>query len=338
MNIVRTYEEICQTLRDHEVTAAYGDIWEDLDVLEKGSYYRAFFSMGQTFLDRQDLPFDIRPAAIYFNNITAKVNACARRVPPLQLIEFNLAVITNLIEKFYHSDSIFGRPEMIRFRDIAHEMEQAPAFLIFQSTCLFFFLHEVGHLVQLYLEKGAIYVELISSNIERYSVADRHTREADADWFGASSLADHFDLSLTQFTAIHGTISQAQFEDLAAIELSSIYIFFVGQSNNVPFYTAKETHPHAAVRLSLSVTSFMGRLKHISKRPYSPARIVELAKIIASAVSKIDGDEIFPNFDALIKAKLPEIGTYVRKLHLDIGSYPYSSAQYVPIPPTDFME
>jgi len=329
----RSYKEVCEELTKAGIIAANGDIWTDLESLKLGRYYQLFFEMGQTFLDRQDQPFTIAPARLYFNNINDQVNACARQTHGFKLIEFNLAVITQLFHDFYPENDLFDVPALESVRAVAHRFEQAPAFWIFQELCLFIFLHEAGHLVQVGMANQSLYEEYARSEPEQLGTRERHTREADADCFAGSSLADHLIAQIKLWSASNRSLSQGELENILGLTLSAIYLFF-GESTAIrsSFYTEMDTHPHPIVRLFLVVMSFLGRLKIECDTPYRAVKVVEAAKRIAYTLLASRFGKPFSSVEKTFITNRVAILDYMKLLRSEIAHYPFSSSQFVPAP------
>ena len=225
----RTYEDVCRELADQGIDAYRATILTDLDSVELGRYYRLFFEFGQEFLDKEALPFNIRPARMYFNTIPKAVNACARYLPDsgYHLIEVNRGCIKTLFRHFYFENRLFDDPALTPFRDVARSAEQEPGFIVFQMTCLYLLYHEIGHLVQNSLEHGPVYEENPQSMPDRGSTRDRHIREMDADYFSGYHVAIHIKAFAEALEKMIGRLTTDRFENCAALALSAIYMFHI---------------------------------------------------------------------------------------------------------------
>ena len=319
---MRTYVEVCQELSAQNIGPIDGGNFFDYTAAPLERYYDSFFQMGQNFLDRQDLGLDISPARIFYNP-DERVNACAYEKNGYSLIEINQGTIVSLFRRFYLTGERFNTPSLNGYQNLALLYDQAPAFLIFQDICLMFFYHEAGHLIQRSGERSEIYTEFLDQRCEGDAVMIRHIRELDADWFSANNFAQ----SILEFShsksGLH--LSLAEFEDLAALLISSIYIYFITNSEGIGFYFDQTCHPHPAVRLTFYVQSVLNTLDSLANVTMNKQSVADAAKLIAREMLS-DRNYAAPDYyDHLVSQYREEIRRYVAKIMTNTVHYPYST-------------
>jgi len=209
------------------------------------------------------------------------------------------------------------------YRTLALLFEQEPAFLIFQDICLMFFYHEAGHLIQRSGEPSAVYREFGDAKSELQFIRERHVRELDADWFSANNYSQ----SILEYSHSKATLnlSLVEFEDLVALLLSSIYIYFIRASEGVEMYFEEYWHPHPVIRLTFYVQTVLDTLANLGNITLNKQFIANAAKHIADVVLS-DRESAAPKYyDYLVDRHRAEIRPYILKILNNTATYPYSS-------------
>src|SRR5690606_29804855 len=137
---------------------------------------------GQEFLDRKDLEIDFNKARLYFK-CDYSPNAAAGIKNDFYVVEINVGLVSWLYDYFNSKEDLLKNPTFDKFRAIANKKGVTPERFLIQLISLFCLYHEVGHLIQRYLEKeGDDYVEFSDADLNLQQVKVRHIRELDADW------------------------------------------------------------------------------------------------------------------------------------------------------------
>ena len=138
------------------------------------------------------------------------------------------------METFYLSmDDKFNQDDLKYYQQIAQLRGVTPGKFLWQLATIYYFHHEVGHLIQPSGE-DANYVKYLTNECEGDDVPIRHMRELDADWNSANSMALH----LKQFAEVDSNgahlIDPAILLEIAALGLAAIYMYFINRTDKNP--------------------------------------------------------------------------------------------------------
>src|SRR5579859_5253201 len=116
--MTRTYEQVTAELAQRRIHALDGETITSLGNHPFDRFSRLFFDFGPAFLDRQNMPFDIQPARLYFNSLEKSIEACSwhHSTTDYYLIEVNRGVVKNVLNHFYDDNERFSGPLFILFR------------------------------------------------------------------------------------------------------------------------------------------------------------------------------------------------------------------------------
>lgn len=317
-----SYNNICDELSAADIKPIDGGNFFQYEDSPLAIYYESFFRWGQQFLYRDDLGLNISPARLFYNPDT-RVNACAYTKNGYSLIEINQGMIINLFKRFFLTNNRFDDPTLKDFRNIALLFEQAPAFLIFQNVCLMVFYHETGHLIQQSGKRGEVYREYADQECEGVAVWERHVRELDADWFSANNFAQTILEASYSKNGLH--LSLVEFEDFAALMLSSIYIYFIRIAEGEEMYFEQHCHPHPAIRLAFYVQTVLDTLANLAKITLNKQGIANAARHIANVMLSDNGGSAPRYYDELVNHHFTSIRPYVVKIMTDTATYPFST-------------
>jgi hypothetical protein len=320
-----TYSDIIQELKSRGIDPLYGEFYDYHD-FPLGEVFETFLDFGQTHLERHDTDHEVWPARIYFNTNTT-LNACAWYREGFGLIEINKGVIFRLYDLFHGLGDKFEVPELQKYRDLTLSMEVPPEVFMFQIVTLFFFYHELGHLIQRKHEDGLTseYFEAFhATGLTEEEIRTRHMREMDADWFAGQQMAFHF----IKFGQDLATGDQGEdidkLMDIVSLALAAIYIYFAEQSNgHYELYFEANSHPHPFVRLVYMITCILNNVEGNSRVPISKQRIYSQAIKISEYLLSDSKDDVIMKINLTLLERLSEVEAYINQIRESSRNYPH---------------
>lgn len=326
-----TYTEILDELRTAGVTPYNNGEFYDFAGWPLEDQFSQFRDFAQIFLDRDDVPYNIRPARIYFNTNT-RLNACAR---PLnhgyRLIEINKGTILRLHPFFLDKEHLFNQEAFIRYRGAAQTAGITPAYFLFQMATLFFLYHETGHLIQ-QAGNAVDQLEFLQDDCVGDAVRIQHMRELDADAFACHNLAMHVVQFAERQTPQGPEVDQVLLREGAALALAGIYMFFVYRSEaHIELYLAEHCHPHPLVRLSYCVIFLLENLQGNVTEPINPRLMLNNAIQLSEHLMRTpDGNPIEAHSLALAN-HIADIEAYIQQIINNTHTYPHLTVHLVPV-------
>jgi hypothetical protein len=321
-----TIKEVIDELADKGIKAyGAGSHFYDYSDTEESSLkklFDEFFQFGQEYLDRDDLEFNVKPARLYYSTNTG-LNALARKVNGYYLVEIYMGTIA-WMETFYLSmDDKFNQDALKYYQQISQLRGVTPGKFLLQLATIYYFYHEVGHLIQRSGE-DADYVEYIANECEGDDVPIRHMRELDADWNSAYCMALH----LKQFAEVDSNeahlIDPAILLEIAALGLAAIYMYFINRTDKNPsIYYQEKCHPHPSVRLSYMVVFVLDNLQANIAYPIDKNEILKKAIVISEILMKDRGTNIIEEYSIALGNELNQVEDYIKKIMGDTENYPY---------------
>lgn len=203
------------------------------------SFYKDFSSMG------------IEPAFFYYNN-NRDINGYATRMHDCYIVCFHIGAVHEIWNKIGDLDLTPYHKNDSSILEVLWSLNpKGTNKLIYSSAMMYFFYHEVGHLVQLKSE-GDNRNLLEKENINIYT-KEKHLREIDADMFAAIQLSRQILNRLDKSQATDVRIIYTLF----GIYLSGPVLFNLFLLSMREFYTTDHSHPHPFVRMLCIINSMI---------------------------------------------------------------------------------
>lgn len=318
---MKTYPEVLKELKEANIRPLDGTEFYDFTDLPYEKLFIKFFEFGQTYLERNDLGFKISPALLYFNTSTA-INAAARPINNYKLIEIYKGAIIGMYKIFDSFKVFFTNDKFSQLNNILYKRNSSPSFYMFQMCALYFFYHEVGHLIQ-----GrdnideANFIEFIhDNNLTDSEISIRHMREFDADWFATQALANH---TLLFDRENNKTENSTTLIDIAGLTLSAVFIFHVMQSpQNSNIYYKAHSHPHPSVRLSYMLTFMLEGMNKNVSYDLDLKGIFRKTINICNELLESRGEGFMLDYSKALLDNSKEISSYVNAIISDMKTYP----------------
>lgn len=237
----------------------------DYEFSPENDVYSKYFDFCQTYLNSNFTKLKIQPAFFYYRKYD-ELNAAAFKKNDTNFIAISKFLFHILNEKLNKSNELFKTEKLVGKyfelkRIIPFELEK----LIFQSTTLFIFHHEFGHIIQGSEMKEFDFKENLMNSIDEEFNINSHLREYDADLNGAQFTCFHTIEYFEDLQDEH-SLSPETIHKLLAISLSGIMIYRLmflyngmvklPKNNPIGFYLKKNTHPHPIVRIAYIIQHF----------------------------------------------------------------------------------
>ena len=323
---MRTIKEVIEELTNKGIKAygAESHFYDYSDNEESSlkTLFDEFFQFGQEYLDRDDLEFNAKPARLYYST-NIGLNALARKVNEYYLVEIYMGTIA-WMENFYMSmDDKFNQDVLEHFQKISQLRGVTPGKFLLQLATIYYFYHEVGHLIQS-SGQDADYVEYLQNECIGDEIPIRHMRELDADWNAGYCMALH----LKQFAEVDSNgahlIDPVILLEIAALGLAAIYMYFINRTDKNPsIYYQEKCHPHPSVRLSYMAVFVLDNLQANVPYPINKNEILKKAIMISEILMK-DGDKsIIAEYSLALLKEIKKVEEYIKKIMSDTENYPY---------------
>lgn len=334
-NNMRTIKEVIDELSDkhikpYGVDSHFYDYTENEESSLK-SLFDEFFHFGQEYLDRDDLEFNIKPARLYYST-NIGLNALARKANDYYLVEIHMGTIA-WMENFYLSmEDKFNQDGLQHYQNISQLRGVTPAKFLLQLATIYYFYHEVGHLIQR-SGQDADYVEFLQNECEGDEIPVRHMRELDADWNSAYCMALH----LKQFAEVESNgnylVDPAILLEIAALGLAAMYMYFINRTDKNPvIYYQEKCHPHPSVRLSYMLVFVLDNLQANVPHPIDKNEILIKAIMISEILMKEGETNIIADYSKALLKELRKMEDYIKKIMGDTENYAYL-CKHILVPP-----
>jgi hypothetical protein len=320
---MKTYPELIEHLKLSGINPIKGDFY-DFEGFPLEEEFDKFYRYCQEYLERQDLGFDISPAAIYYcNNISE--NALATVTKGLYLVEIFKGSIFAIYDFNTAKNELFEKEVLIEFRDIIRRGDIEPGYVLFQFVSLFFLYHEVGHLIQRRIG-STDYTEYLAFKCEGEEIEIRHMREHDADWFAANQLAFHVIDFARRCKPKDQSDLKTLLEKNTSMALAGIYMNFIRWAGNYPtIYFQEHCHPHPSIRLSYSVIYLLDTLTSNIGFQLDQKAVLKNAIKISEQLMIEPGKNVIEDYSKELFEKIGLVETYISKIRADSNKYPYLS-------------
>lgn len=320
---MRTYNEVIKELDVHGFKPYVNKSGEggfyNYSGLRLESQFQEFFLFGQEYLDGSEFrSYKKKPARFIYNEIRS-VNACARNDNPnYSVIEIFRGTFINTYDFFISRNTFFKKGSLMSYRAYT---ESDTGYFLFQFIMLYFFYHEVGHLIQFSANNISL-LEYADANETQPDILTSHAKEFDADWFSATQLAHHTLKYINTHFADAENKSQITVS-LAGLVLSGIYVYYIWRSQQWSrFYVEEESHPHPLVRLRYLVEFMLENLhENISNGISMDSVINETLQITDCLLSEHQATNLKVN--KMFWEKMPEINSHIDKIKKHISNSNY---------------
>ncbi len=247
------YEAIIQLLIDANLLTQRQVYFFEDDPLNDA--FQLFFNFCTVELTRYQDEYRINPSHFFYEN-DFEINACAYQRDGRRFISVNRGSIDNLWTFYTDHADIFQDARFAHYIEIAGHKEISAEYFLYQYTTLYFFYHELGHLIQ--HNDNPVPFQLLENLAESDNEGDalqHQILEFDADWFAATQLAfrlvgyyrndetGDFNCSVEQLTLV------------VSLGLSAMFNYYVLSANRFPeIYYKQKSHPHPFVRITNVLT------------------------------------------------------------------------------------
>ncbi len=319
------YKEVIARIKGNGVRPYFGDFFDPEGFLN--AYYLGnFFEFAQEYLERDDMDYDVRPAMVYYNDRDS-LNALARTIDGLGLIEFNMGAIDRLLRLYTPNEHLFEETDLIVYRKLAEAEHVRPTVFMFQMLSLFLLYHETGHLIQQREEGGGTeaYVEFLGENVLRpEEVRIRHMREMDADWFAGEQMALHIKKFAANLSGEDRPLDRQMLQLVTSLALAAVYMYFVLSSTDHPdLYLEEQSHPHPLVRLCYMYNCIFQNIEGNVFSQIPQADILKEAIRISEKLMPTPLRNIVRDYSLGLYDRLGDVGNYIKEIMGNTEHYPF---------------
>ncbi len=317
--------DLLSELKQHGIEAQDGEFYDYRD-LPLETDFNMFYEFCQSYLDRDDLEFDIKPARFYYNTNT-DVNGLAYVKNKFNLVEIYKGTIFGLKDFFSSKKDLFNKEPLEEYKHLTIKDGIEPDHFLFQYVTLYFLYHEVAHLIQ--RSKGSSdYKEFADIKCEGGNVVIQHIREHDADWFSANQIAFHIVAYSDKISGAEKYKSKADLEALAALSLAGIYMYFIRRAKSYSkIYFQEFCHPHPSVRLSYMVIYLLDALDANISFELDKGSVLKNAIRISEALMNEPGKNIIEEYSLQLYSEINNVEAYIRTIRNNSEHYPYTAVK-----------
>ena len=318
---MRSYAEVIRELQEKAIVAIGGDFY-DFDDFPLNEEFENFFHFGQEYLDCDNLDFSVAPARLYFNTNTS-VNALARTAGEYYLIEIYKGAIFWIHHFYVEKEDRFNNEALSHFRDITNRKGINPGFFLFQFVSIYFFYHEVGHLIQR-TKSDNDYLEFANIQLTSDQIRIRHMRELDADWYSAHCIAMHVIQFAEEETKDGSAVTTENLIEVASLALSGLYLYYIDQASHqsAEIYYEEYTHPHPSVRLSYMINFFLDNLQGNSEIQIDKNEILRNAIRVSELLTVEGNNNIIKQYSIALYKQLDKVEEYILNIIRNTDAYP----------------
>jgi hypothetical protein len=206
--------------------------------------------------------FGIEPSFFFFYDKENHVNAGATCNNGNYIIYISSALVQKLNARLNVERTIFENERLSNYLELSKKISVSLENLMFQSSILFTYYHELAHLIQ--KKEGNFSLNEISENLP-FFIPEKHLLEYDADLNGCQFVLFHI---MEYFEELDNQNKNSEnLKNLLSLGLSSILITFLLFFNREidendkyvdEFYLDQKTHPHTIIRISYLIQHFQG--------------------------------------------------------------------------------
>ena len=322
---MRNYLDLLSELKQHGIEAQDGEFYDYKDFPLENEF-NMFYEFCQTYLDRDDLEFDIKPARFYYNTNT-DVNGLAYVKNNFKLVEIYKGTIFGLKDFFSSKKDLFVKESLLKYKQLTLKDNIEPDHFLFQYVTLYFLYHEVAHLIQ--RSRGSSdYKEFADTKCEGDSVITQHIREHDADWFSGNQIAFHIIAYSDKISDAEKHNTKANLEALAALSLAGIYMYFIRRAKSYSkIYFQEFCHPHPSVRLSYMVIYLLDALDANISFVLDKSAVLKNAIQISEVLMNEPGKNIIEEYSLQLYSEIKNVEAYIRAIRNNSEHYPYTAVK-----------
>lgn len=320
---MRDYFELIAELKEKGIEALDGDFYDYRGFpLEKE--FQEFYEFCQTYLDRDDLAFNIKPARFYYNTNT-DVNGLAYVKNGYNLVEIYKGTIFGLHSFFNEKEEKFKEKSLNDYkRIIAADDISCPHFL-FQYVTLYFLYHEVAHLIQRSMGSND-QKEFADAKCEGEDIVTQHIKEHDADWFAANQIAFHLLPFAQKLSEKTGEKLENILQNITGLALAGIYMYFIKRAKGYQtIYYQEYCHPHPSIRLSYMIIYLLDALSANVGSTINKANILKSAIQISEVLMLEKDKNVVQEYSVQLYKEISRIELYIKKIREDAKDYPFTS-------------
>lgn len=269
--------------------------------------------------------YGLNPCFFYFAD-NSEINAYATKKNGTYAICMNKGLVEHFNRLFAYFN-LNEYKELVKYQKIEKNLENKFGELIFQSTLLFTFFHELGHLIQ-FIDNPEVEInELLSPDI---TSIQSHSVELDADLYGALSLSAQFYKYFDK--SFKGEKTEETVQQYISILTSSVFLYFLAFNEyRSGFFLKENSHPHPLVRMLSVITQVIQYFEHVLQiegltiKINSKIVIKETFYLAEIFTKKIYSHFDYQLFETLLSTKFKEIKEYFNELVAIAKSSPKSA-------------
>lgn len=281
------------------------------------------FQFFQNSFDIDFSHFGILPGYIFFGSDRSP-NGWATRHPNGSIICIHIGAVLILADKFLLEDKLVEKSSNSNgLKHVELLLNNSLNNLMLQSAYLFFFYHELGHLIQ---RSSSIFNKMmeVTSSKNAYS-KEQHIREADADMFAGIQLARQILNKYDKFTEQDKNIDVlTDFASFVAAGAGLFMLMF--NSFSEAMYTKQNSHPHSMVRLMIILDTVINYT--LLKFGIPSEEMVVREKLVRKSILLLDellptlyGDQYRSNLMAQYTNSQKDIFAYSKELIEEVKTY-----------------
>jgi len=291
--------------------------FQDLPVERIFSDHYQFF---QEYLDNHLLDYQIQPTKLFYNSCDS-INGWAAKENGIGIISINRGSLIQL-EYLFDQDPVlfYAQPELKRIEKLSNICDSPIWRLMHQTSLLYLFYHEVGHIIQ---NSSKVSFDVIEETTDQDSSFDQksHELEIDADMFAAIRLAKH---GLQYWRKLQSkNKSKDNLLTIVSIILSGIVVYRLKLFQySGPFYYRKNKHPHIVIRIAALITNIIDYLntelnstRELDDETLDPKSGYEVSMPIIKIISdKVLGAEAIGDYSSAFLSEAKGIKEYYGEL------------------------
>jgi len=312
------YNEYCQTLTSN-TDVDQSEIFE-----YEGTPYELLcdqlFQQFQFHLESNFSLFDIKPGFFFFNN-DRRVNGWAWKDNDIYINSFNIGTVHKLRELFLNIDLtklLKSAPELAKLSPIQEPLRSPLNDLLFNSSMIYLFYHEAGHLIQFSSTRSLSKTsEKPKKTVSKFDILD-HVYELDSDLFAAIRLSRHITFGWDKFNEKHKTKENLERMILSSVLGAAVFkMLYIEFSKEI--YYEERTHPHSFIR-AMAIMNTVIEYTNIHAEKYLGTKL-DHENLVKDSIVLFDevlplllGDNAIDNLRLIYKNDGDKILKYYNKL------------------------
>lgn len=288
----------------------------DFDLSPCIATYQQFFDFCYENLLERNKEFNISPAIFFYKNQYG-INARATRYNGHYAISMNMDVVPTMYAQFHNCYNPTHEPFSI-YELLHTKGKTSIPYLMFQTSLLFLYYHELAHLIQFSSLEDSSISENYEAEIDNTpdSVRKRHILEMDADIFATHQIYGH---ALQYWKELSPSEqNETNLKQILVVVFAGVYLLFMNlQGGQKELYYEAYDHPHPDIRISYIFSYFIEHANTITDgylKSVEPTLLKEIFTLINGFTQEPHNSAKVVNFAKAIVANQAEIEAYVNGL------------------------